>query len=110
MNSSETRTNWLPLLFVGLLAIALGVIPRLVVLLVGESSPWTPFLYQYSFGGLVFATGLWVIRKSGACDFDRPGDRYWFNAMIFGYFWYAGMHALLIVLSLAIPFKGEGMG
>lgn len=83
-------------------------IPRLVVAWVGIDGQWAPYLYQYLLGGLVFAIGLWVIRASGACNFDRPRDRTWFRVLIFGYVWYAAMHGILVWLTGAVPFRGAG--
>jgi hypothetical protein len=81
-------------------------IPRLIVAWVGIDGDWAPFLYQYLLGGLVFGIGLWVIRVSGACSFARPQDRMWFGVLIFGYLWYAGIHAVLVWLAVAVPYRG----
>lgn len=81
-------------------------IPRLVVRIAGIDGLWTPYLYQYLLGGLVFVIGLWVIRTSGACDFRRPGDRKWFWVLVFGYVWYAAMHGIVTWLAVSVPFLG----
>ena len=81
-------------------------IPRMLVRTLGIDGHWTPYLYQYLLGGLVFVIGLAVIRLSGACDFRRPGDRRFFWVLVFGYAWYAGMHGLLTYLAQAVPFRG----
>jgi hypothetical protein len=81
-------------------------IPRLIVAWVGIDGDWAPFLYQYLLGGLVFGIGLWVIRVSGACNFARPHDRMWFGVLVFGYLWYAGIHAILVWLAVAVPYRG----
>ena len=86
--------------------LAVWGIPRLLVQWLGIDGHWTPYLYQYAMGGIVFSVGLWVIRASGACDFARPGDRRWFAVLLFGYLWYAGLHALFTWLAKAVPFKG----
>ena len=83
-----------------------GVLPRAIVAWLGTASPWTAYLYQYAMGGLVFAIGLIVIRVSGACNFERPGDRNWFRILVFGYIWYAAIHGVLVALSTAVPFRG----
>jgi len=86
--------------------LAIWGVPRLLAAWLGTDGHWTPFLYQYAMGGLVFLIGLWVIRASGACDMNRPGDRTWFRILIFGYFWYAFMHGLFTWLAQAVPFRG----
>lgn len=94
--------------FVAIPAIILAVwaIPRLLVAWLGAEGHWTPLLYQYAMGGLVFVTGLWVIRASKACDFDRPGDRQWFRVLVFGYLAYLTMHTVVTWLAWAVPFRG----
>ncbi len=82
------------------------VVPRLIVGWIGLDGHWAPYLYQYLLGGLIFVIGLWVIRRSGACDFDRPGDRRWFGYLVFGYFSYAALHGVVFWLAEAVPFKG----
>lgn len=86
--------------------LAVWGIPRLLVMWLGIDGHWTPLLYQYAMGGIVFVIGLLVIRTSGACDFARPGDRRWFGVLIFGFFWYLGLHSLFTWLAAAVPFKG----
>ena len=108
MNSSPARSPVLPLLLAPLAILCAWGIPRAVVGVVGDVNPWAAFLYQYLLGGMVFCIGLLIIRRSGACDFDRPGDRFWFNVLIFGYLWYAGIHAVLILLATSIPQKAAG--
>lgn len=98
--------RWLPALAVPVVLFLFWALPRLAVRLAGEDSVWTPFLYQYLLGGVVFGIGLWVIRASGACDFRRPGDRFWFGVLLFGYFVYATIHGLTTWLAVAVPFKG----
>ena len=89
-----------------LVILCVWAIPRLIRDAIGFDNPWAAFLYQYGLGGLVFGVGLLIIRRSGACDFDRPGDRFWFGVLIFGYVWYALMHAILIGLAVSVPALG----
>jgi hypothetical protein len=103
MTTTSTRSIPLPALLIPLAIAAAWGVPRLVVAVLGDGSPWTAFFYQYLMGGMVFAIGLLIIRRSGACDFDRPGDRFWYRVLIFGYLWYAGMHALIIFLAISVP-------
>lgn len=106
MNATSSRSAAPAALAVPVVLLLVWGIPRLLVSWLGIDGHWTPFLYQYAMGGIVFAIGLWVIRASGACDFQRPGDRTWFNVLVFGYLWYAGIHALFTWLAVSVPFKG----
>lgn len=84
----------------------LWFLPRLAVRLGGPQGPWTPYLYQYLLGGLVFTIGLVVILASGACNLRRPGDLGWFLALVGGFLAYAAMHALVTWVAYRVPFKG----
>lgn len=106
--SSQTATRFpVAAIAVPLVVFLCWGIPRGIVRIFGIDGHWSPFLYQYLLGGLIFVIGLWIIRVSGACDFDRPGDRKWFWLLIFGYAWYAGMHGILFFLAKAVPFLGN---
>ena len=106
--SSSSKAGVSPaMIAVPLVIFLMWGIPRLVVSLVGIDGHWAPFLYQYLLGGLVFVIGLWIIRRSGACDFDRPGERRWFYLLIFGYAWYAAMHGIVTWLAVAVPYRGS---
>jgi hypothetical protein len=106
VNDAAIRRPSPAALAIPLVLLAMWGLPRLIVAWLGIGGHWTPFFYQYAMGGLVFLTGLWVIRASGACDFSRPGDRRWFGVLVFGYLWYAGIHALFTWLAVAVPFRG----
>mgnify|MGYP003690275881 CR=1 FL=1 len=80
--------------------------PRLLISQLGPSNPWTSYLYLYGFGFFYTGSGLLLAIKSGACKLSRPRDRYWFNVVLAGFVYFAGLHALWIYLSLSIPFKG----
>lgn len=102
----ERRTVPLPALVIPLVLLSMWGVPRLLVAWLGQSDPWTAYLYQYLLGGMVFGVGLLVIRTSGACDFDRPREKMWFKVLLFGYLWYAALHAVVTWLATAVPFKG----
>lgn len=106
MSDHSLHKPWPAAVTVPAVAFLCWALPRLAVWIGGIDGPWAPFLYQYLLGGLVFATGLAVIRVSGACDFRRPGDRTWFVALILGYVVYAAMHGTVTWLAYAAPFKG----
>ncbi len=106
MDNAPKRHFPFAILAVPFVVVLCALVPRLIVGTLGVANPWTAYLYQYAMGGLVFVIGLIVIRTSGACDFDRPGDRTWYRVLVFGYFWYAALHGILVALSTATPFRG----
>ena len=106
MQASPARRPSPAVLAIPAVILAVWGIPRLLVLGLGIEGHWTPLLYQYAMGAIIFGIGLWIIRASGACDFDRPGDRRWFGVLVFGYLWYLGLHSLFTWLAAAVPFKG----
>lgn len=61
---------------------------------------WLPYLYLYVVGGLFFFLGLFLIKKYGAIDLTKKQHRFWMKVMIFGYFYFAALHALLIIAAL----------
>ena len=107
MDTAPKRSRAFVIVAIALVVALCGLVPRAIVGALGLANPWTAYLYQYAMGGLVFAIGLIVIRTSGACDFERPGERTWYRILIFGYFWYAAIHGILVALSTATPFRGS---
>lgn len=61
---------------------------------------WLPYIYLYGGGGLVFFGGLWMVLKSPAFSMKRPKDRKWLGILLFGFFWYAGMHGAGILAAI----------
>lgn len=61
---------------------------------------WLPFIYLYVGGGLFFLAGLILIRKTKAIDMRLKRDRFWWKAMIFGFFYFMAIHAFLIIAAL----------
>ena len=61
---------------------------------------WLPFIYLYGVGGLFFLTGMLLIRKAGAVVLSKNRHRYWYKVMIFGFFYFVILHALLILSAL----------
>ncbi len=62
---------------------------------------WLPWIYLYGVGGLMFFAGLGIAVRSGACDLGRRRHRWWLGVMLFGYFWYAGIHLVGILAATA---------
>lgn len=94
------------------LLIAAGVVayvflfPRLILRWVGESSPWTPYLYLYGLGLATFLIGLRIILRARACQFGRGRDTFWFAVLLFGYVFFAALHAAWTLAALYLPFRG----
>ena len=107
MNDSAKSTSLSVLIAIPAVVVLCWAIPRAVVGAMGIDGHWAPYLYQYLLGGLVFGIGLAVIKRSGACDFDRPGDRRWFAVLIVGYVAYAAIHGVVTWLAVAVPFRGS---
>lgn len=61
---------------------------------------WLPFIYLYVGGGVFFIAGMILIRKTKAIDMRLKRDRYWWKAMIFGFFYFMAIHAFLIIAAL----------
>ncbi len=61
---------------------------------------WLPFIYLYGVGGTFFLSGMIIIKKSKAVNFEKKRHRYWWNVTIFGFFYFMVMHALLILAAL----------
>ncbi len=56
---------------------------------------WLPYIYLYGVGGLFFLLGMIIIRRSGAIDLTKKKHRFWNRVLIFGFFWFMLMHAIL---------------
>ena len=80
--------------------------PRLIIRWLGETSPWTPYLYLYGLGLVTFLIGLRVILRARSLQFGRGRDSAWFVVLLFGYAFFALLHAAWILASLYLPFKG----
>ncbi len=82
------------------------VFPRILISTLGAGSPWTSYLYQYGLGAVTFIIGIILIRKSGSCQLGRGSDSMWFRWIIVGFFLFAIVHLVWIILALSIPVKG----
>lgn len=80
--------------------------PRLLIEWLGESNPWTSYLYQYTFGAVFFAIGILLILKTKACVPGRGRDSLWLKILIAGFIFFASLHGIWVALSLYIPVKG----
>ena len=62
---------------------------------------WLPFLYLYGVGGIAFVLGMVLILITEALrtTFDR--HKKWVYILLYGFLFYAGIHALFIYLAIA---------
>ena len=61
---------------------------------------WLPFIYLYSVGGAAFLIGIYLITKSKSLNTDNNNHKRWLYILIFGFFYYAGIHGSLILLAI----------
>ncbi len=80
--------------------------PRLLANSLGPDNPWTSYLYLYGFGFFYTGSGLLLVTKTGACNFNRQRDLFWFKIVVGGFFYFAALHAIWIYLGLSIPYLG----
>lgn len=80
--------------------------PRWLLYTLGEGSPWLPFGYLYGNGLVVFALGMTVILRTGACRPGRGHDRFWFGMLLAGFVFFAALHAAWILAATGLPVKG----
>jgi uncharacterized membrane protein YkgB len=95
----------LTLILIGIIAF-IYFFPRFIIANLGPADPWTSYLYQYGLGLIVFLVGILVILKSKSCQLGRGRDTFWFILLIFGFVFFAVVHALWIVASQKYPYLG----
>ncbi len=61
---------------------------------------WLPFIYLYCVGGFAFVLGIILILRTKALNPNRQRHSRWFKVLLFGFVFYAVVHALLILLAL----------
>ncbi|NQV49776.1 MAG: hypothetical protein HQ507_04740 [Candidatus Marinimicrobia bacterium] len=61
---------------------------------------WLPVIYLYVAGGIIFLAGMTIIVKSKSLKLDRPMHKRWFYVLLFGYFYYLGIHTFLTYAAL----------
>jgi len=106
MDMTEKKKS-IPIVLVAFLVLVfVFVFPRLLISILGAGSPWTSYLYQYGLGAITFLIGINLIRRSGSCQLGRGSDSLWFRWIIIGFFIFAIVHLVWILLALSIPVKG----
>ncbi len=61
---------------------------------------WLPYIYLYGAGGLAFVVGMVLILRTGALNPERHRHGRWLKLLLFGFVFYAGLHAAFILLAL----------
>ncbi len=61
---------------------------------------WLPYLYLYLVGGGIFIIGMYIILKSNSLNTDRIRHKHWLHVLIFGLFYYMGIHSLFTFAAL----------
>ena len=61
---------------------------------------WLPYLYLYIMGGGIFVIGMYIILKSNSLNTDRIRHKHWLHVLIFGLFYYMGIHSLFTFAAL----------
>ncbi|MEE9166102.1 MAG: hypothetical protein V3U24_01350 [Candidatus Neomarinimicrobiota bacterium] len=64
------------------------------------SRTWLPYIYLYGVGGIFFLVGLWIILRYRSLNLQLKRDRSWFRVLLFGFVWYAMIHAVVIWAAL----------
>ena len=106
MENIKKKNSSLKVIIILAILVFIFVFPRILISTLGAGSPWTSYLYQYGLGAVTFLIGINLILKSGSCQLDRKRDRFWFKWIITGFFLFAIVHLVWILLALYIPVKG----
>tara|TARA_B100001250_G_scaffold212836_1_gene182553 strand:- start:1818 stop:2030 length:213 start_codon:yes stop_codon:yes gene_type:complete len=61
---------------------------------------WLPFIYLYGVGGIIFIVGLFLILRTNALRLNYLRHKKWLWLLIYGFFFWAGLHALFIYLAI----------
>ena len=64
------------------------------------SQTWLPFLYLYGVGGLFFLSGMILVKKAGSVDLNKNRHKYWWRVLIFGFFYFVFIHAIMLIAAL----------
>jgi hypothetical protein len=106
MEMTKEKKGFPTLLLVIAVLVFVFVFPRILIAWLGPGSPWTSYLYQYGLGSVTFLIGISLIKRTGAYKKGRGHDDFWFKWLIAGFFIFAVLHAVWILLAVSIPVKG----
>ena len=64
------------------------------------ANTWLPFIYLYGVGGIAFVVGMLLILRTKALDVSFERHKKWLWVLIYGFLFYAGLHATFILLAI----------
>ncbi len=64
------------------------------------SRTWLPYLYLYFVGGIAFVFGMILIIRTKALRISFNRHKKWVFILLYGFIFYAGIHALFIYLAI----------
>ena len=64
------------------------------------ANTWLPFLYLYGVGGIAFVLGMLLILRTKALEVSFERHKKWLWVLIYGFLFYAGLHATFILLAI----------
>jgi len=64
------------------------------------SHSWLPFIYLYGVGGIAFVVGMLLILRTKALEVSFERHKKWLWVLIYGFLFYAGLHATFILLAI----------
>tara|TARA_Y100000758_G_scaffold52529_1_gene33637 strand:- start:758 stop:970 length:213 start_codon:yes stop_codon:yes gene_type:complete len=64
------------------------------------ANTWLPFIYLYGVGGIAFVLGMLLILRTKALQVSFDRHKKWLWVLIYGFLFYAGLHATFILLAI----------
>ncbi len=64
------------------------------------ANTWLPFIYLYGVGGIAFVVGMLLILRTKALEVSFDRHKKWLWVLIYGFLFYAGLHATFILLAI----------
>ena len=64
------------------------------------ANTWLPFIYLYGGGGIAFVLGMLLILRTKALEVSFERHKKWLWVLIYGFLFYAGLHATFILLAI----------
>ena len=64
------------------------------------ANTWLPFIYLYGIGGIAFVLGMLLILRTKALEVSFERHKKWLWVLIYGFLFYAGLHATFILLAI----------
>ena len=64
------------------------------------ANTWLPFIYLYGVVGIAFVFGMLLILRTMALEVSFERHKKWLWVLIYGFLFYAGLHATFILLAI----------